>query len=63
MVRLFAALTLPCPETPLVSETTWFHRHYTLVTWAMPVLFLALCLACALLPDRPSGPAGRGKIH
>uniref|UniRef100_I2Q2B8 Apolipoprotein N-acyltransferase n=1 Tax=Desulfovibrio sp. U5L TaxID=596152 RepID=I2Q2B8_9BACT len=60
---LFTALSLPCPEVPIVSETTWFHRHYTLVTWAMPVLFLALCLACALLPDRPSGPAGRGKIH
>lgn len=59
---LFTALALPCPEVPVVSETTWFHHHYTAITWGMPGLFLALCLACALLPDRPADPSGRGVL-
>ena len=58
---LFTVLTLPCPETPLVSETTWFHRHYTLVTWGIPVLFAALFGWCLAAPVRlPSAPS-RGK--
>lgn len=58
---LFTALTLPCPEVPIVSETTWFHRHYTILTWSMPGLFLALCLVCLLSTERRSGHSGRGK--
>ncbi|OLN27259.1 Apolipoprotein N-acyltransferase [Desulfovibrio sp. DV] len=49
---LFTALTLPCPEVPIMSETTWFHRHNTLITWGIPVLFAALGLAALGLPVR-----------
>jgi len=49
---LFTALALPCPETPLVSETTWYHRNYLLVAWGIPGLFAALGLAALLLPAR-----------
>ena len=58
---LFTTLTLPCPETPLVSETTWFHRHYTLVTWGIPVCFALLLLWSLFAPGRPdtSRPAGK----
>jgi apolipoprotein N-acyltransferase len=58
---LFSDLTLPCPEVPLVSETTWFHRHYTLITWAIPLLFLVMCLVCAISPEGRPGTIGRGK--
>ena len=57
---LFTALTLPCPEVPIVSETTWFHRHYTLVTWAIPGLFLTLCVVCLLSPPRRADSPRRG---
>ncbi|MHC1711447.1 MAG: apolipoprotein N-acyltransferase [Solidesulfovibrio sp.] len=56
---LFTALTLPCPEIPLVSETTWFHRYYTLINWGIPVLFLVLCIRCVFLPELRE--YGRGK--
>jgi apolipoprotein N-acyltransferase len=58
---LFTALTLPCPEVPLVSETTWFHRHYALVTWGIPVLLGIMFLGCLLTPARPrfTGPSGQ----
>ena len=58
---LFTTLTLPCPEVPVVSETTWFHRHYTLITWAIPVLFVLMCLGAALSPERRAAFSGRGK--
>lgn len=58
---LFTALTLPCPETPLVSETTWFHRHYALVTWSIPVLFAALFIWCLAAPVRRNTAPSRGK--
>jgi len=58
---LFAALTLPCPEVPIVSETTWFHRHYTLVTWGIPSLFLAIGLLGILSPARRTTGIGRDK--
>jgi apolipoprotein N-acyltransferase len=55
---LFTTLTLPCPEVPVVSETTWFHRHYALVTWGIPVLLAAMLLWCLVAPSRPrSGDA------
>ncbi|MFP5258794.1 MAG: apolipoprotein N-acyltransferase, partial [Acidobacteriota bacterium] len=47
---LFTTLALPCPETPVVSETTWYHRHYFLVTWGIPGLLAALGLAALLFP-------------
>lgn len=50
---LFTALTLPCPEVPLVSETTWFHRHYALVTWGLPILLGVLLLWGLAAPGRP----------
>lgn len=49
---LFTTLALPCPEVPIVSETTWYHRHYLLVTWGIPVLFAALGLTALLRPAR-----------
>ena len=49
---LFTALALPCPETPLVSETTWYHRHYLFITWGIPGLFAVLGLTALLLPAR-----------
>ena len=49
---LFTALALPCPETPLVSETTWYHRHYLCVTWGIPGLFAVLGLTALLRPTR-----------
>ncbi|WP_043630886.1 apolipoprotein N-acyltransferase [Desulfovibrio sp. TomC] len=56
---LFTTLTLPCPEVPIMSETTWFHRHYTLVTWGIPVLFTILGLTALVLPvRRPEERAG-----
>jgi len=58
---LFTALTLPCPEVPIVSETTWFHRHYTLISWSVPGLFAAMCALCALLPARRTVAPGRGQ--
>jgi len=54
---LFTALTLPCPGTPLVTETTWFHRHYALVTWSIPILFAALCIWCLAAPVRAADPS------
>jgi apolipoprotein N-acyltransferase len=50
---LFTTLTLPCPEVPLVSETTWFHRHYAQVTWGIPILLGLLLLWCLVAPSRP----------
>lgn len=58
---LFTELTLPCPEVPIVSETTWFHRHYSLVVWTIPILFTAMCLFCVALPERPTGGRGRDR--
>lgn len=49
---LFTALALPCPETPIVSETTWYHRYYGLITWGLPALFALLGLAACLRPVR-----------
>ncbi len=57
---LFTALALPCPEVPIVSETTWFHRHYALVAWGIPGLLLALLAWCAISPVRAQG-AFRGR--
>lgn len=54
---LFTALTLPCPEVPIMSETTWLHRHYLLVTWGIPGLLALLGLTGLLLPARR--PASR----
>jgi len=58
---LFTALTLPCPETPLVSETTWFHRHYALITWSIPVLLAVLWIWCLTAPARVSPAPSRGQ--
>lgn len=58
---LFTALTLPCPETSLVSETTWFHRHYALITWGIPVCLALLLLRCLFVPVRPCAPRPAGK--
>ncbi|MHC1788877.1 apolipoprotein N-acyltransferase [Solidesulfovibrio sp.] len=52
---LFTALTLPCPEVPIMSETTWYHRHYSLVTWGIPGLLVLLGLTALLLPGRRPG--------
>ena len=57
---LFSALALPCPETPIVSKTTWYHRCYGLITWGLPALFVLLGLAACLWPApsndrRPGG--------
>jgi apolipoprotein N-acyltransferase len=57
---LFTALALPCPETPLVSETTWFHRRYALVAWGIPGLFAVLGLIGLLRPAPRGGPRPRG---
>ncbi len=57
---LFTTLTLPCPEVPVVSETTWYHRNHAVLTWAAPVLLALACLACAVLPKRRHGQPGRG---
>lgn len=57
---LFTTLTLPCPEVAVVSETTWFHRLYTLLNWAVPGLAILFCLACAVLPERRDSPTRRG---
>lgn len=58
---LFTTLTLPCPETPLVSETTWFHRHFALVTWGMPVLLAILLLWSIIAPPRLQNAPSRGQ--
>ena len=58
---LFTMLSLPCPEVPIVSETTWFHRSYALLSWGIPGLFAALSILCALSPARTRGASGRGK--
>lgn len=50
---LFTTLILPCPEVPLVSETTWFHRHYALVTRGIPILLALLFAVCLVAPSRP----------
>jgi len=55
---LFTTLTLPCPEVPLVSETTWFHRHYALVTWGIPLLLAAMFAGCLLSPLRQRAGGG-----
>jgi apolipoprotein N-acyltransferase len=49
---LFTALTLPCPEVPIVSETTWFHRINSLLAWGIPGLFVLLGLTAVFLPVR-----------
>ncbi len=60
---LFTTLSLPCPEVPIVSETTWFHRHYTLLGWLIPCLFAAMLLGVAILPERRDVQAGRMKPY
>ncbi len=57
---LFTTLALPCPEVPVVSETTWYHRNYSLIQWATPILLALACLACAVLPKRRAPSSGRG---
>jgi len=58
---LFTTLTLPCPEVPIVSETTWFHRHFQLLTFAVPGAFLALCLIALFSRNRRDAVSPRGK--
>ena len=58
---LFTTLTLPCPEVPIMSETTWFHRHFTLLSVAVPAALAVLCLAGLFFPERRDASASRGK--
>lgn len=60
---IFTALTLPCPEVPIVSETTWFHRHYALVNWIILGLFPLLCVLCILSPVRSTDQGRQGTFH
>jgi hypothetical protein len=43
-----------------VSETTWYHRCYGLITWGLPALFVLLGLAACLrpAPSRDRRPGG-----
>lgn len=58
---LFTTLTLASPEAPIVSETTWFHRHFAAIRWTTLGLLGLLCLAAAVSPERREPFVGRGK--